>query len=124
MIGMRLCLGRSGRVAWGTLLFILPMTGAAYCGVQLGGAYWRRMQLSTAVEQQMSFAGQIEDEAIRQRLVTEIRELGLPPEARRIQMTRTQHPRALHVTISYAETANLLITTKRLPMAVRAERTF
>jgi hypothetical protein len=124
MIGMRWNVGRSGRIAWGLLLILLPLSAGGYCGLQIGEAYWRRMQLGAAVREQISFAGQIEDEAIRQRLVSEIRDMRLPPEARRVQLTRTQHPRALHVRISYAETADLLITTKRLPMAVRAERSF
>jgi hypothetical protein len=124
MIGARRCANRSGRVSVKVLLGVLVLAGAGYCGMQFGQPYWRRLQLDSAVQKQLSFAGQIEDDAIRLRLVAEVRDLGLPPEARRVLVTRTEHPRVLHVRISYAETANLLFTTKRLPMTVRAERAF
>jgi len=116
--------GRSGRVSVPALFIVLGLVGVGYCGLQFGRPYWRRLQLDSAVREQLSFAGQIEDDAIRQRLVTEVRHLGLPAEAGRVLVTRTEHPRTLHVRISYAETVHLVFTTKRLPMTVRAERTF
>lgn len=115
---------RSGGVKIGLLLFLLVAVGITYCGVEFGGAYWRRYKLEEAVLQALWYAGQVTDEKIRERLLDDIAAMDLPPEANQIWFVHIEQPRALQVTISYAETANLLFTTVKLPMSVEVRRSY
>lgn len=114
----------SGRISIAGLLALLTLAAGGYCGMEVGGVYWRRMKLADAVRREVGFAGQLTDEAIRRRVVAAIEEVGLPPGARDVRVTRTLAPRTLHVTVSYSDTADLVVTTRTLPMTVETRRTF
>jgi hypothetical protein len=115
---------RSGGVKTGLLLFLLVAVGITYCGLEIGGAYWRRYKLEETVLQALGFAEHAPAELIRERLLDDIAAMDLPPEASQIRFVQIEQPRALQVTISYAETANLLITTVKLPMFVEVRRSY
>jgi hypothetical protein len=102
------------------LLIVLAALG--YYGFELGGVYWRKYRLDDTVARDLSFAGQLVDETIRQRVLEHIAELNLPIRPRDVRFSRTSN--ALKVSISYKETVNLLFTVKEFPMSVEIERPF
>ncbi len=118
---------------------VLAVVG--YYGIEFGGVYWRRYKLEEAVKQRLGYAGQLTSEGIRQHLLDDIAgqltsegirqhllddiaSMDLPPAARNVKFVETQQPRALHVSISYAETVNLLFTTKKFPVSIEIRRSF
>ncbi len=92
--------------------------------MEIGGVYWRRYKLEETMVQQLSFAGQLTDEAIHQQVLKEVHAMGLPITDGNIQFVRTDNPRTLRVSISYVETANLLFTQKQFPMSIQVQRAF
>lgn len=126
LIGMRLCSAQdqTGKVKIALLLWLVVLGTMGYFGFQFGGAYWRRYKLEEAVAQHLGYAGQLPDEAIHQNVLALVAEMELPPLARQVWFNRSERPRALNVSISYVETVNLLVTTKKLRMSVQMRRTF
>jgi hypothetical protein len=114
----------AGKVRVGLLVGLTLLAAAGYYGIEVGGVYWRRYKLEEAVKQDLGYAGQLTDEAIHRQLLNHIAGLGLPPEAQRLTFVRTQQPRALQVSISYAETVNLLFTTGKIPVSLQVRRIF
>ncbi len=121
---MSVAKGRSGKLKIGLLLWLIVLGGAGYYSMAIGGVYWRRYRLEDAVMRDLSFAGQLTDEAIQRHVLEQVDQMNLPPEARRVQFVRTEGPRALQVTISYAETVNLLFTTRQFPVSIHIRRVF
>jgi hypothetical protein len=117
-------IGRSGTVKAALLLWFIVLAAIAYYGIEVGGVYWRRYKLEEIVKQELSFAGQATDEAIHRQVLDEIEAMDLPIADGNVQFVRTDNPRALRVSISYVETANLLFTEKQYPMSVEVEREF
>ena len=116
--------GRSGKIKFALLLWLLVLVALGYYGITIGGVYWRQYNLEDTVSRDLSFAGQLADESIRQRIAGHIAEMNLPITARDVRFARTNSPRALRVSISYVETVNLLFTKKEFPMSVQFERPF
>ncbi len=115
---------RSGTVKAALLLWLIVLAAIAYYGIEIGGVYWRQYKLEEIVTQELSFAGQATDEAIHRQVLEEVHAMGLPLSDGNIQFVRTDNPRALRVSISYVETANLLFTEKRYVISVEVEREF
>ena len=124
MTALSRAIGRSGGVKGALLLLLIVLAAIGYYGIEIGGVYWRRYRLEETVVQQLSFAGQLTDEAVRQHVLDEVHAMGLPITDGNVQFVRTDNPRALRVSISYVETANLLFTKKRFPMSVEVQRAF
>jgi hypothetical protein len=120
---MSLARNRSGKIQISTLLLLVVLAGGAYCGVAFGKVYWHRYKIQDAIDRELSFAGQLVDESIRERLVAELNEMDLPPAARRVQVSRTS-PRTIAVSIKYTETVNLLVTKRQIPVSIHEERPF
>jgi hypothetical protein len=106
------------------LLWLVALAAVGYYGIEIGGVYWRRYKLEDTVVQQLTFAGQLTDEAIHRQVLEEIHAMGLPITDGNIQFVRTDNPRGFRVSISYVETANLLFTQKQFPMSVEVQRAF
>lgn len=117
-------MGRSGNVKGALLLLLIVLAAVAYYGIEIGGVYWRRYKLEDTVVQDLTFAGQLTDEAIHQRVLDDVLAMDLPLTARNVQFVRSDGPRTLRVSISYVETANLLFTKKQFPMSVEVRRSF
>lgn len=116
---------RSGKVKVGTLIWLIVIAIPVYFAIQFGGVYIRKYKLEDVVNQELSYAGQRADDAIRQRLVAEIAAMDLPPAAAsRLQFSRVESPRALQLSISYVETINLLFTKKPLRVSLQKRRPF
>lgn len=120
---MKLAGNRSGRIRVSTLLLLVALAAGGYCGLAFGTVWWHRYRIQDALDQQLSFVGQISDDAIRDRLVARLRELHLPAAARAVRVSRSS-PRSLEVAIRYTETVNLLFTEKRIPVSIRKRRTY
>ena len=124
MTALSRAIGRSGGVKGALLLLLIVLAAISYYGIEIGGVYWRRYKLEETVVQQLSFAGQLTDEAVHQHVLEEVHAMGLPITDGNVRFVRTYNPRALRVSISYVETANLLFTKKRFPMSVQVQRSF
>lgn len=121
---MKRIVSRSGKVKPGVVLAIVVVVAAVFLGTQFGGPYWRRYRFADAVTQQLGFAGQRSDDGIRQGILAEVDDLGLPAEARRFRLVRTEQPRRLVFSVSYTETIDLLVTTTQISFSVRKTRRF
>ncbi len=116
--------GRSGRVKPTLLLWLVVFAAVGYYGFEIGGVYWRQYRVEDTVSRDLSSAGQVADETIRQRVLGHIADMNLPLTAGSGRFVRTDAPRALRVSVSYVETVNLLFTEKRIPISLNFERPF
>ena len=69
----------------------------------IAGTYVRLYRFKNEMQSQARFAPSIDDGTIRRRLVQKIEELGLPDEARRIQIQRITTPREIRISTSWEE---------------------
>lgn len=115
---------RSGKIKVTTAILLLVVAHLVFFGFQYGAVYFRKYRLQSAMNEELSYAGQRVDASIRQRLAEDIERLNLPPAARSFQFARVGNPRALQVSISYVETVNLLYTKKRMRVTVQTRRPF
>ena len=115
---------RSGKIKVGTLIWLVVLVAAVYYAFEFGSVYWRQYKLKGVVAQQLAYASQLTDDAIRERLLAEIAWLGLPREGLTFSFRRIPQPQALEVSISYVETVNLVFTTKKMPMSLQIRRPF
>ena len=113
-----------GRIKVATMLLIVLLAAGIYFGIEVGGVFFRKMKLEETIRQHISFAGQLEDAAIRQQIINEIRDMGLPPQAQQVRIARTASPRVLHISVSYSETVNLLVTQREIPVRINVNRGF
>jgi hypothetical protein len=114
---------RSGKVKITTLLLLVVVAAAVYCGMAFGKVYYHRYAIKDAIDQQLGYAGQLADETIRSQLVEKIGDMHLPPAASRVGMVRTSE-RTVQVTIKYTEDVNLLFTHKKIPVSIVGRRTY
>lgn len=120
----RMLNNRAGKAKIGCVIWLVLLAAAAFAAKEFGGVYLRRLKLEDFMQRQAAFAGQSSDEAIRQRIVQEVVTMGLPPEARRVMLVRVQGPRAIRISVRYTDTANLLVTTVRVPVSLEVRRAF
>jgi hypothetical protein len=116
--------GRSGKVRPMILVWLIVLGALGYCAFEFGGVYWRKYTLEETVTRDLSSAGQIADETIRQTVLGHIAAMHLPSNKRSVRFARTDAPRALRVSVSYVETVNLFFTKKDIPISVEFARPF
>lgn len=114
---------RAGKMKITSLLLLVVVVAGVYYGYAFGSVYWRKYSVTEAVDAQLAFAGQVADETIRQQIADRIGEMKLPPEAKRIRMSRSAS-RTLQVTVKYTETVNLLYGTRDIPVSITRRRTY
>jgi len=114
---------RTGKMKITSILLLLVIVAGAYVAYAFGGVYMRRYRLNDALDDQLSFAGEIADETIRAQLVNKIAGMHLPPAASRVRMSRSG-ARTIQVTVAYTETVNLLFTKKDIPVSITRRRTY
>ena len=122
--GMSVAGNRSGKIKVGTLIWLVVLVAAVYVAFEFRSVYWRQYKVKEVVEQQLAYAGQLTDDAIRENLLDEIAALGVPREGFIFYFRRITQPQALEVSISYVETVNLVFTTKKIPMSLQIRRSF
>lgn len=98
---------RRGSSNLGCLVSLLLFVAALYYGVHIGEVYVRFYRLQDEMRSQARLAPSLTDQVIRRRLLDQIDELGLPPEAQRLTIRRSARPRTITIECQYAETLNL-----------------
>ena len=106
------------------LIWLVVLVAVVYYAFEFRSVYWRQYKVKEVVEQQLAYAGQLTDDAIRENLLAEIAGLGVPREGFAFYFRRIPQPQALEVSISYVETVNLVFTTKKMPMSLQIRRPF
>jgi hypothetical protein len=81
---------RRGAGSIGCLFSLLIVAAVIYLGVNLGGAYWRAYQFEDDMRQELRFASHSPNDVILTRLRAAADTLGLPDEAGKIAIRRTQ----------------------------------
>jgi hypothetical protein len=112
---------RRGASTLGCLFTMFIVAAGAYVGVKLGGAYWRAYQYEDAMRQQMRFLSNSPNETIISHLRASADTLGLPDEARKIAIRRTQG--AIVVEAFYDEHIDLPMVSRDLHFHPHAEGT-
>jgi hypothetical protein len=97
----------SGRVSLGCLLSLLLLTAALYFGVNIGEVYWRYYRFEDAMQQEVRFAQLRTDQAIGRRLASVAEALGLPEDARHVNVRRDDVARRIDISVHYAERVEL-----------------
>jgi hypothetical protein len=98
---------RRGASKMGCLLSVVLFAGAIVYGGQIGKIYYRYYELVDEMQESARFARNRSDDAIRRTLLARIDELGLPEEARRIQVRRSGPPYAIRISTQYQERLDL-----------------
>lgn len=98
---------RRGSSTLGCLLWLLAFAAVLYYGVHIGAVYWRYYQLVDEMRQEARVAPSLTDDIIRRRLVDQVDQLDLPPEAAHFRIKRTTRPRAITIQTEYRETIEL-----------------
>lgn len=114
-------LGDAGIGRLGCLVRLAVLAAATYYGLQILDPYVRYLRIRDAVHQQATFAVTLTDQAIRQRLVEEVRRLGLPNEAERIHVQRPTGDRII-IWLEYRESVKLPGFERELHFRPRVER--
>lgn len=92
---------RGGASTLGCLVAILLLLAVLYYGIDIGRAYWNYYRLIDEMETSARFAQTQSDEAIRHHLVGVVQDLGLPAEAQRFLIRRTEHPPVVSIRTKY-----------------------
>lgn len=103
----------------GCLFFLMLVVAIGYWGVPIAGTYVRLYRFKNEMQSQARFAPSIDDGTIRRRLVQKIEELGLPDEARRIQIQRITTPREIRISTSWEEDIVLPFLTQTVTLNPR-----
>ena len=92
---------RAGKSSLGCLLSLLILSALIYFGINIGEVYWRAYQFEDAMKQEVRFASQIPDQRMLLHLQAFADTLGLPEEARDINIVRAG--RRISVEAAYSE---------------------
>jgi hypothetical protein len=83
------------------------LAGALYYGVNIGEVYWRYYQLLGEMKSQARLASSMTDATIRRRLILEVEELGLPPDASKFSIRRSGRTQLITIETEYSESVDL-----------------
>ena len=100
-------LGRRGAGTLGCLLSLLAFVVVLFYGVQVGEVFYRYYQYRDAMTSAARFAPSLSDDVLRRRILDKAEELGLPAEARRIQIRRIGQPGRIRISARYEERLEL-----------------
>jgi len=110
---------RSGRSTLGCLFMLLIAVAIGYFAVNAGESYWRFYQYQDAMRQEASFARQKTNEQILTRLRASVDSLGLPDEARRISIRRTNN--SISIEAFYADRVEMPMYVREIRYRAHAE---
>jgi phosphate/sulfate permease len=103
----------------GCLFTVLIFVAVLYYGVDIGRIYWNYYRLEDEMQTSARFASTQSDDQIRKHLVGVSEDLGLPAEARRFTIRRTEHPPTVSIKTSY--TVELELPFNRRTLTMRPE---
>jgi hypothetical protein len=99
---VKLTRGRNrGASTIGCLFTALILVAILYYGVDIGRVYWNYYRLEDEMQTSARFAVTQSDEQILKHLVGVSEDLGLPAEARKFSIRRTEHPPMVTIKTSY-----------------------
>jgi hypothetical protein len=113
---------RSGKSAYGCLIFILVIGATLYFGFNIGNVYWRAYQFQDAMTQESRFAARNGNEVILAHLRAQADSLGLPDGAQKIQIRRK--PNQIWIWSDYIDTVELPWKLQEINFNPHAERVF
>jgi hypothetical protein len=102
---------RRGTSTTGCLLSLVLFVAAVYYGIHLGEPWVRYYQLVDEMRVSARLAPTLSDGVIRRRLEQKVDELGLPPDAKKFQISRTGKPRRIVISTVYSETVTVPLLT-------------
>lgn len=98
---------RRGTSSRGCLFSLLILMVALYYGINIGEVWYRYYQMQDEMRSQARLAPGISNGVIRRRLRTKAEDLGLPPEARDIDIQRSGEHRRITIESEYSESVDL-----------------
>ena len=113
--------GTRGASSLGCLFAIMILLVVVYYGVDVGRVYWSFYKFQDEMETSARFASSETDEQIRQHLKGVAQDLGLPAEAQRIVIRRTEHPKAVTIRSQYTVEIVLPFTHKEILLRPNVE---
>lgn len=115
---------RRGAGALGCLVPLLILTVIGYFAVHASDAAFNYYRFRDAMQQEARFAHRPRrtDEVIKARLRALVDSIGLPPQAREIDVRRSES--GIRISADYAEEIDFPFFTKRIEFHPRAERRF
>jgi hypothetical protein len=93
--------GNRGASTVGCLFTILIFVVVLYYGIDIGRIYWKYYRLEDEMQTSARFASTRSDDQILKHLIGVSEDLGLPAEARRFSIQRTQQPFLVTIKTSY-----------------------
>ena len=113
--------GTRGASALGCLFTIMILMVILYYGIDAGRHYWDYYKFQDEMETSARFASTQTDEQIRNHLKNVALDLGLPTEARRVSIKRTDHPPVVTIRSQYSIELVLPFTTRTIVLRPHAE---
>ena len=107
---------RRGASTLGCLVAIMLVMAILYYGVDIGRTYWSYYRLKDEMETSARFAQTQPDDQIHRHLVGVVQDLGLPAEAQRFVIRRTEHPPLVTIRTSYSVELVLPFKRKRITL--------
>lgn len=112
---------RRGTSTMGCVVSLVLFAAAVYYGIHLGAPWVRYYQLLDEMRVSARLAPTLSDGVIKRRLEQKADELGLPPEARKFQITRSGKPRKILISSEYNETVTVPLLTHTFLFTPKAE---
>lgn len=112
---------RRGTSTMGCLVSLVIFAAVIYYGIHLGQPWLRYYQLLDEMRVSARLAPTLSDGVIRRRLEQKADELGLPPDAKKFQITRSGKPRRITITTLYSETVTVPLLTYTFHFAPETE---
>jgi hypothetical protein len=100
---------------------LLILVAVLYYGLEAGRIYWDFYRFRDEMETSARFAASQTDDQIRQHLRGFAEDLGLPNEAQRILIRRTEHPPKVTIRTHYTVELLLPFTRKEITLTPVAE---
>ena len=110
---------RRGAGKLGCLFSLLIAVTLGYFGVNIGEVFWRFYEFRDAMRQEVRFARSRTDEDIVKHLRALVDSIGLPEEAGRVRVRRTQ--RAISISSEYSEHVELPLFVREFRFEPRAD---
>lgn len=112
---------RRGASTLGCLMAILIFMAILYYGVDIGKTYWTYYRIKDEMETSARFAQTQPDDQILRHLIGVSQDLGLPAEAQRFVIRRTEHPPLVTIRTSYTVDVVLPFKKKRVTLKPSVE---
>ena len=110
-----------GASTLGCLVAIMLLMAILYYGVDIGRTYWNYYRLKDEMETSARFAQTQPDDQIHRHLIGVAQDLGLPAEAQRFVIRRTERPPLVTIRTSYTVELVLPFTRKHITLKPHVE---